>query len=70
MVRHHHRWRQIIETVNDILNAALHLPFPQAKTPWGTITRLTAKYTAVNIGIWVNRQLGRPDLAIDSLFPA
>lgn len=69
VVRRHHRWRQIIETVNDILNTALHLPFPRAKTPWGLSTRLTAKCIAFNIGIWVNRLLGRADLAIATLFP-
>jgi hypothetical protein len=69
-VRAHHRWRQVIETVNDILNAALHLPFPRAKTPWGVITRLTATCAACTVGIWGNRLLGRPALAIDSRFPA
>lgn len=70
LVRSHHRWRQIIEQANAILDQALHLAFPLAKTPWGLITRLTAKCAAYNIGIWVNRLLGRPELAIDSLFPA
>lgn len=68
--RIHHGWRQIIETVNAILDAALHLAFPRAKTPWGTVTRIAAKCCAFNVGIWVNRLLGRPDLAIDTLFPA
>ncbi len=70
VLRSHHHWRQIIETVNDILNTALHLPYLRAKTPWGVVTRLTAKCTAVNVGIWVNRLLGRAELAIDTLFPA
>jgi hypothetical protein len=70
LVRRHHRWRQVIETANAILAAALHLAFPRAKRPWGLITRLTAKCCAFNVGIWVNRFLGRPDLAIDTLFPA
>lgn len=68
--RSHHRWRQIIETANAILDQALHLARPAAKTPWGLVTRLTAKCAAYNVGIWVNRLLGRPDLAIDTLFPA
>jgi hypothetical protein len=68
--RNHHGWRQIIETANAILDQALHLARPAAKTVWGLVTRLTAKCAAYNVGIWVNRQLGRPDLAIDSLFPA
>lgn len=70
LVRSHHRWRQVIETANAILDAALHLARPLAKTPWGLITRLTAKCAAYNVGIWINRMLGRPDLAIDTLFPA
>ncbi|HEX5166737.1 MAG TPA: hypothetical protein VFV93_15135 [Thermomicrobiales bacterium] len=70
LTRSHHRWRQVIETVNESLNAALHLPCPRAKTPWGVITRLTAKCCAFNVGIWVNRLLGRAPLAIDTLFPA
>jgi hypothetical protein len=70
LVGSHHRWRQVIETANAILDSALHRAFPLAKTPWGLITRLTAKCCAYNVGIWVNRLLGRPDLAIDTLFPA
>lgn len=69
LVRSHQRWRQVIETTNAILGAALHLAFPLAKTPWGLLTRLTAKCCAVNLAIWVNRLLGRPDLAIATLFP-
>jgi hypothetical protein len=67
--RTHHGWRQIIETVNAILNDALHLRWPGAKTWWGVVTRVTAKCAAFNLGIWLNRLLGRDDLAIKTLFP-
>lgn len=65
--RTHQRWRQVIETVNAILADALHLAYPQAKTPWGLISRITAKCAAFNAGMWINRFLGRPDLAIATL---
>lgn len=67
--RAHSGWRQIIETINDVLQHALHLPFPRARTCWGLLTRVAAKLVAVNLGIGLNRQLGRPDLAIATLFP-
>ena len=63
------RWRQVVETVNAILADALHLAYPQAKTPWGVMTRLAAKCAAFNLGIWLNRLLGRPDLALATLPP-
>lgn len=66
--RAHHGWRQVIETVNGLLSDVLHLPFPQAKTMWGMVTRVAAKCAAFNLGIWCNRRFGRPDLAIASLF--
>lgn len=65
--RTHQRWRQVIETVNAILADALHLAYPQAKTPWGVVSRIAAKCAAFNAGIWINRFLGRPDLAIATL---
>lgn len=67
--RHRHqRWRQIIETVNAALDGTFHLAYPGAKTPWGLVTRIAAKCAAVNCAIWINRLLGRPDLAVDTLF--
>lgn len=64
-----HRWRQMIETVNSVLAEGLHLAFPRARTLWGLVWRVTAKCVAVNLGIALNRWLGRPDLAITTLFP-
>ena len=66
--RGHHHCRQVIETVNGLLQETFHLAFPRAKTIWGVVTRIIAKCTAVNVGIWANRLLGRPDLALETLF--
>jgi hypothetical protein len=65
-----HHCRQVIETVNGLLHDTFHLDFPRAKTMWGVITRTIAKCTALNVGIWANRVLGRPDFALSDLFPA
>jgi hypothetical protein len=67
--REHASRRQVIETVNQHLTDDIHLPFPQARSRWGLLSRLAAKLTAFNLGIWLNRQFGRPDFAIASLFP-
>lgn len=66
--RAHHGWRQTIETINGLLADVFHLAFPQAKTMWGVVTRVAAKCTALNLGIWCNRLFGRDDLAVDTLF--
>ena len=60
--------RQIIETVNAHLEGALHLHFPRARSRWGLMTRIVAKLVAFNLGIWLNRLLARPTLAIPTLF--
>ena len=65
--RAHRRRRLTIETVNAILADALHLKYPQARTYWGLLTRISAKIAAFNVGRWVNRLLGRPPMAIGSL---
>jgi hypothetical protein len=64
-----HHCRQVIETVNGLLHDTCHLAFPRAKTMWGVVTRIIAKCTAINAGIWANRLLGRPDFALSTLFP-
>jgi hypothetical protein len=71
VLRHaQHHCRQVIETVNGALSGTFHLAFPLAKTMWGVVTRVAAKCTAVNVGIWANRLLGRDDLALETLFPS
>jgi hypothetical protein len=67
--RGHHHCRQVIETVNGLLQETFHVSFPKAKTMWGVMCRIIAKCTAVNVGIWANRVLGRADLAMADLFP-
>ena len=67
--REHASRRQVVETVNQHLTDDLHLPFPQARSRWGLLSRIAAKLAACNLGIWLNRQFGRPDFAIASLFP-
>lgn len=67
--RVHHAWRQPIETVFGILHGTLHLDYPGGRSAWGTVTRLTAICLAFNLGIWLNRWLGRRDLAHATLFP-
>ena len=68
MRRAHHGWRQVIETVNGVLDDVLHLAFPKAKTMWGVVTRVAAKCAALTLGIRCNRLFGRADLAIATLF--
>ncbi|MDQ3223387.1 MAG: hypothetical protein M3Q75_07965 [Gemmatimonadota bacterium] len=67
--REHAVRRQVIETVNQHLTADFHLPFPQARSRWGLLSRIAAKLAAFNLGMWLNRQFGRPDFALASLFP-
>lgn len=62
-------WRQMVETINGVLADTFHLAYPRAKTMWGVITRVAAKCAAVNLGIHLNRWLGRPDLALATVFP-
>ena len=67
--RSRHRSRlQVVETVNGSLEQVFHLHFPKARSVWGLLTRVSAKVAALNLGIQVNRQLGRPDLALATLF--
>lgn len=68
-LREQRRRRQRIETVNAGLGDALHLAFPRARTRWGLLTRVAAKLVSFNLAIWINRLLGRPDLAVATLFP-
>jgi hypothetical protein len=67
--REHASRRQVIETVNQHLTEDFHLPFPRARSRWGLLSRIAAKLAACNLGIWLNRQFGRPDFALASLFP-
>jgi len=66
--REHHSWRQIVETINGRLEDTFNLHFPRARSMWGLLSRVAAKLAALNLGIWLNRYFGRPDLAHATLF--
>jgi hypothetical protein len=68
--RQHSRRRQIIETVNGLLEQVLHLHFPNARSFWGLRTRLAAKLLALNLGIFLNIHFDRDPLALQTLFAA
>lgn len=63
----HCGWRQIVETVGQTLTTVFGVSFPGVKTRWGLVTQVAAKLLAFNVGIWLNRQFGRPDLAMATL---
>lgn len=67
--RRAHRSRlQVVESVNGILTGVFHLHFPKARSRWGLLARIAAKVSAFNLGLWLNRHSGRPDLAFATLF--
>lgn len=68
LVHWFHDARQRIETVNAVLTEVLHIKFPRARTEEGLITRLVSKCAALNLGILINRNHHRPDLALGTLF--
>ena len=68
--RQHSGRRQIIETVNGCLERTFHLHFPCAHSFWGLRARVAAKLLAFNLGLWLNKSLGRPPLALDTLWVA
>jgi hypothetical protein len=57
------RHRQIVETVHDKLLHAFRLATDRLHTLEGFRARLAAKAAAHNFCIWLNRRLGRPNLA-------
>jgi hypothetical protein len=59
--------RQVIETAFSSLADSFGLQFPQAHTCWGLLTRTAAKVAAYNLGILINRTIGRPDFAFPTL---
>ena len=65
------RWfgtvRQVIETVFSHLCESFGLKYPGAHTTWGLITRVAAKLAAYNLGLWINRDLGRDNFALATL---
>lgn len=65
------RWfgslRQVVETAFAHLCESFGLKYPGAHTKWGLLTRIAAKLAAYNLGIRINRGLGRPDFAFATL---
>lgn len=65
------RWfsgvRQVIETVFSHLCDSFGLKYPGAHTTWGLITRIAAKLAAYNLGLALNRELGRDNFALATL---
>jgi hypothetical protein len=59
--------RQIVETVVDKLLNTFRLDRERPHSLQGLRTRLAAKVSLHNFCIWLNRQLGRPDLAFADL---
>jgi len=68
MKKQHARWRHVIETVNEHLEHAFHLPYPGARTFWGLYTRVAAKLAAFNISVCLARLFGHPDFGFATLF--
>jgi hypothetical protein len=65
------RWfgslRQVVETAFAHRCDSFGLKYPGAHTKWGLLTRIAAKLAAYNVGIRINRALGRPDFAFATL---
>jgi hypothetical protein len=65
------RWfsgvRQVIETVFAHLCESFGLKYPGAHTTWGLLTRIAAKLAAYNLGLSINRDLGRDNFALATL---
>jgi hypothetical protein len=65
------RWlssaRQVVETTFANLSEIFGLKYPAAHSTWGLLMRVAAKVAAYNLGILINRLLGRPDFAFATL---
>ena len=65
------RWfsgvRQVIESVFANLCDTFGLKYPGAHTTWGLLTRVAAKLAAYQLGLAINRELGRDNSALATL---
>lgn len=61
------RIRQVIETVNDRLLTTFGLDHERPHQLGGLLARVAATIGLHNVCLWLNRQLGRPDLAFADL---
>lgn len=69
--RHTYRWfahhRQVVETSFATLDDVFHIKRLQAHSRWGQYTRIAAKLAAYNLGLVLNRSLGRPLFSLATL---
>ena len=63
----HAHHRQNIETAFTLLDGVFEVKQLAAHSRWGQYTRLAAKAAAYNIGLFINRLLGRPSGALKTL---
>ena len=65
------RWwssaRQVVETTCANLSETFGRKYPGAHSTWGLLMRVAAKVAAYNLGMMINRLLGRPDFAFATL---
>jgi hypothetical protein len=59
--------RQVVETTFANLSESCGLKYPGAHSTWGLLMRVAAKVAAYNLGMMLNRLLGRPDFAFATL---
>jgi hypothetical protein len=59
--------RQGVETTFAHLRESFGLKYPSAHSTWGLLMRVSAKVAAYNLGMMINRLLGRPDFAFATL---
>jgi hypothetical protein len=62
------KFRQKVETVFQIFKDQFSLEKTRAKSTIGLIRRIMSKITAFTLGFYLNKLLGRPPLALKSLF--
>lgn len=59
--------RQPVETAFAFLQSVFDIQHLQAHSRWGLYTRIACCLAAYNFGLWLNRQLGRPQGALATL---
>ena len=59
--------RQVVATALANLRESFGLKYPGAHSTWGLLMRVAAKVAAYNLGMMINRLLGRPDFAFATL---
>jgi hypothetical protein len=65
--RWHAHHRQVVDTAFAFLDTVFNLEHLQAHSRWGQYTRIAAKTAAYNLGLFINRLLGRPLGALATL---